>query len=56
MAALALLLSTGALSIAEAAQSDDARDNFCRRDGYCYTQKSQDDRGEYCRNGQRGCW
>ncbi len=57
-AALALVLSTGALTVVEAAQS---QDNYCCRGGYCYTQSGdQNERGDwngggYCYDGQRGC-
>ncbi len=62
IATLALMLSSGAFSIADAAS--DASDNFYCRDGYyCNRNYNQSDRqndaycGEYgCGGYQRGCW
>lgn len=58
LTALALLLTLGAYSIGEAAQTDDAQNNYFCRGGCCYNQNYNQDAErceDYC-GGQRGCW
>lgn len=62
MAALALIVSLGVVSIGEAAQESESQNNYCCRGSYCYNRSVDRNAdgdincGEYCCDGQRGCW